>query len=256
MKVAISFYYEWLLHDDFLAGNIDIDGRSGVYGKIGRALNLSKTHYNTIKQVVDETIDALANGQIYEPYRKPIDKRATHKIQPSSLDMHQIAKLKVNSSFRITTDLFNVCIRGPAGLPPIGYTAIYNAIKGSNHVVVRTEKRPQSSDSNLIWVHARFQSAAQLIIRFGLEMPADTSGATISDLRYINRVMLEQEGETFEIHQIGFWDEKHIRQVVGEFRDHSTQFGFDEDGIYCPDIMFEIEKKVSNCSFLHLYTKQ
>ena len=201
--------------------------------------------------MVDETIDALSKGQKCNTFCEPINKKHSLKIQPSSLNMHQIAKHKeVNSSFRITTDLFNACIRGPAGLPPIGYTAIYNAIKCSNHVTVRTEKRPQSSDSNLIWVQARFQSAAQLIVRFGIDFPENTSGAEVSDLKYINREMLEQEGETFEIHQVSFWDEKHVKQVVGEFRDHSTQFGFDEDGIYCPDIMFEIEKKVRYYSIM------
>ena len=130
------------------------------------------------------------------------------------------------------------------GLPPIGYTAIYNAIKCSNHVTVRTEKCPLSSDSNLILVQARFQSTAQLIVRFGIDFPENTSGATVSDLKYINREMLEQDGETFEIHQVAWWDEKHVKQVVGEFKDYSTQFGSDEDGIYCPEIMFEIEQKV------------
>ena len=245
MKIAISFFYEWVLHDDFKAGKLSIDGSGGVYGKVGAAMMLTKTHYATIKAVVDETIVCIEKGTIYQPFRKTLTREHQVKVKPTSLDMHQIAKLKVNGSFRITADLFNACIRGPAGLPPIGYTSIYNAIKKSNHAVVKTQKRPQSSNSNLIWVQARFQAASQMIVRFGLEYPEDTAGAKVSDLKYINRDLLEAGGHTFGIHQVAWWDEKHVEQVVGELRDHTLQFGLDEDGIYSPDIIFQITEKVS-----------
>ena len=119
MKIAISFYYEWMLHTKFISGSIKIDGWGGVYGTVGGALNLTQSHYNTVKAVVDETIAELSKGQTYDPNRKPMNRQYSLKIQPSSLDMHQIAKLKVNSSFRVTANLYNACIRGPAGLPPI-----------------------------------------------------------------------------------------------------------------------------------------
>ena len=159
-----------------MSGNLSIDDLGGVYGKVATVFNLSKTYYSTVKNVVNETIECIEKGIVYEPIRKVANKDTTSKIDPSSLDMHQIAKLKTNSSFRITTDLFNACICGPAGLPPIGYTAIYNAIKKSNHTIVKTQKRPQSSYSNLIWVQARFQSASQLVVRFGLDYSEETSG--------------------------------------------------------------------------------
>ena len=127
MKVAISFYYEWVLHDEFISGNILIDGSGGVYGKVAIVLNLSKTHYSTVNKVFNETIECIEKGIVYEPIHKVAKKDETSKIDPSSLDMHQIAKLKTNGSFHITTDLFNAYIHGPAGLPPIGYTVIYNS---------------------------------------------------------------------------------------------------------------------------------
>jgi hypothetical protein len=244
MKIAISYYYEHILHDEYQSGRIKIDGKGGVYGKVSQVFNLCHTHYATVKRVIDETIDAINKGELYKPERKE-NKKNTSKIKSNSLEMHQIAKLKINGSFRITTDLFNACIRAPAGLPPIGYTAIYNSIKSSNYKIVRTEKRPQSSDANLIWRQARFQSASQMIVRFGLEYPDDTSGATLNDIKYINRHLLEEGGHTCEIFQVAWWDEKHIEQVVGELRDHTCQFGFDENGIYCPEIHFEILEKVS-----------
>ena len=133
----------------------------------------------------------------------------------------------------------------PLGLPPIGYTAIYNAINSSNHTVVRTQKVPQSSNSNVIWVQARFQAASQFIVRFGLDYPGNTSGAKVSNIKYIDRDLLEEGGHTFGIHQVAWWDEKHVEQVVGELRDETCQFGLDEDGIYSPDIIFAITEKVS-----------
>ena len=51
MKIAILFYYEWLFHDKFISGSINIDGwGGGVYGTVGEALNLTKSHYNTVKK--------------------------------------------------------------------------------------------------------------------------------------------------------------------------------------------------------------
>ena len=49
--------------------------------------------------------------------------------------------------------------------------------------MVRTEKCPQSSDANLIWRQARFQAASQMVVRFGLDYPDDTSGATLNDIK-------------------------------------------------------------------------
>ena len=77
----------------------------------------------------------------------------------------------------------------------------------------------------------------------------------MSDLKYINRDLLEEGGHTFGIHQVAWWDEKHVEQVVGELRDHTCQFGLDEDGIYSPDIIFAITERVSvefKCYSLHL----
>ena len=102
--------------------------------------HLCKMHYATVKRVVDETLVDIKNDKTYIPFCPVHNRKNTHKIIPTSLDMHQIVKLKQNSSFQTTADDYNAYIRAPVGLPLIGYTAIYQAIKCSNYTVVRKEE--------------------------------------------------------------------------------------------------------------------
>ena len=51
--------------------------------------------------------------------------------------------------------------------------------------------------------------------------------------------------------QIAFWDEKHIEQVVGEHRDHTYQFGYDNDGIYSEEVEAEVFQKVIKQMYNH-----
>ena len=246
MKESISFIYEFTYHPGYIEGTKSLYGRDGIISTIANNLSLKNAHYKTIKKVVLDTIEAISNDEVYEPNRATYTTPNRHKVQPSSFDMHHIAKLKQDGSFRLTAGMYNALIRAPLGLEPIGYTAIYNAIKRSNHKVVRTEKIHQTSDRNKTWVKARFQAASQLLVRFGLEYPTNTSGMTVQDPKYICKDNIEKNKLTLSIHQIAWWDEKHIQQVVGDFRDHSYQFGFDEDGKYDRSIEIDLVRRVSD----------
>ena len=191
---------------------------------------LNANHYNTIMNVVQDTQKAIENNELYEPNRKLYKNTKVHKIKNSTLDFHLIAKMKEQSSFRTTAGVYNALIRAPMGLPPIGYTAIYNAISRSNHVKVKTETIYQASDDNLVWVRARFDACSQLLVRFGASYPENTSGMKVSDPKWISRYEILKHNLGLTMYQIAWWDEKHIKQVVGEFREYTYQFGFDEDG--------------------------
>ena len=165
--------------------------------------------------------------------------------------MHLISKLKENANFRITTAIYNACIRAPLNLPPIGFTAIYNAIKRSNHKLVRTEKTTQQSDRNLVWKQARFNACSQFIVRFGMEYPeGNTSGAELSDPNIISVEKIKEDNLDLVIEQVAFWDEKHIEQVCGEHRDFTYQFGYDEEGKYSQQVEVEVTRKVSSLIYL------
>jgi hypothetical protein len=245
LRSTISFVYEFNYHANYVAGKIPLEGTKGVFYFINKSLMLKSNYYKTIKKVVLDTQHAIDNDCLYEPERVVYTKKHTHKLQHSSLDFHLISKMKQNSSFRTTAGVYNALIRGPLGLPPIGYTAIYNSIKRSNHVVVPTEVIYQASDSNKIWVRARFESCSQLLVRFGCDYPEDTCGMKISNEKYICKYEIIKNKLTLTIYQIAWWDEKHIKQVVGDFRDSSYQFGYDEDGNYCEEIEIELRRRVS-----------
>ena len=245
LKESISFIYEFTYHPLYVEGTLDLYGRSGIISAIANSLYLKNTHYKTIKKVILDTIECINNDEVYEGHRSTYACPSRRKVDPSSFDMHHIAKLKENGSFRITAGMYNALIRAPLGLSPIGYTSIYNTIKRSNHKVVRTEKIHQASDRNSTWVKARFQANSQLMVRFGMEYPANTSGMKVQDPKFICKETINKEKLTLTIHQIGWWDEKHIKQIVGDFRDHSYQFGFDEDGKYDRSIEIELVRRVS-----------
>ena len=251
MRVCISYYFEWIHYQSYLNGTQglyrDPDTNAvGIVSSIAKALKLDRTHYKTVKMVVLDTIQCINDGTAYEPHRKISDKSVTRKINPSSLDMHLISKLKQNGSFRLTHSIFNACIRAPMGLPPIGYTAVYNSIKNSNCKIVRTIKTNQQSDCNVVWKQARFQSLSQLVVRFGHDFPeGNTSGAKLMDVKYISKEKIQEDDLGLVVPQVAFWDEKHIEQVCGEHRDHTYQFGYDDDGIYNEQVEAEVFQKVS-----------
>ena len=128
MRTTISFVYEWGHHRAYLDGKEVLKGRGGIVSSVANQLNLDRTHHKTVENVINDTIEAFKNNEIYEPHRKTYECPNRQKVQPSSRNMHLIAKLKEDANF-LTNNLFNACIRAPLGLPPIGYTAIYNSIK-------------------------------------------------------------------------------------------------------------------------------
>ena len=245
MRETISFIFEFTYYPKYEDGSQDLYGRGGIISCISNTLKMGQTHYKTVRKVVLDTIESINNDEVYEPFRTTYEKKHIHKVQPTSLDMHHIASMKENGSFRTTARMFNALIRAPAGLPPIGYTAIYNCVKRSNHVVTKTEKVHQASNGNKAWVKARFQANSQLLVRFGLEYPKDTSGMKVQDENYISRDAIEKDNLELTIHQIAWWDEKHIKQVIGDFRDYTYQFGFDENGKYDQSIEIELVRRVS-----------
>ena len=193
MRETIAFIFEFTYYNDYLDGKQDLSGRGGIISAIANSLKIGNTHYKTVKRVVLDTINAIRNDEIYEPFRSTYDMASHHKVQPTSLDMHHIASMKERGSFRTTARMFNALVRAPAGLPPIGYTAIYNAVKRSNHIVVQTEKVHQASNNNKAWVKARFQSCSQLLVRFGIDYPTETSGMTVQDPKYISKEAIKKK---------------------------------------------------------------
>jgi hypothetical protein len=159
--------------------------------------------------------------------------------------MHLITCIKSRgASFKLTAEIYNSLVTGQQNLPPVYYSAIYRAIIESNHKVTRTLKRCQASDRNTMWRQARFNSCAQLLVRLGGTIPSDTNGAVVSDPSAVDPKQIKEAGLELELEQIGWWDEKHIPQVVGEISNTNYQFGRDDNGMYSPTVDFEAERKV------------
>jgi hypothetical protein len=251
MRISISFLFENLYYLPYLKGDIELSNCNkdkGVIASVSKRLGLDRTHYTTVKTVIQDTIIALKLGEEYEPSRSRYICPNRRKVDPDSFDMHYLTCLKsIGGSFTLTTAIYNLLYRTPNDLPPIKCKAVHNSIKNSNHKLVFTSKVHQASNRNLGWKQARFNSCLQLLVRFGLPVPADTSGAVVSDAAHVERTKIIENNLTLSIYQIGWWDEKHIQQVVGDIRDSSYQFGYNEHGIYDPDVEVDVKKRVSSC---------
>ena len=104
-------------------------------------MNLLKTHYETVENVISETTNAWKNYERYKPFRKMLHCPSNdQKVKSTSHNIHLIVQSKKNGNFHITTNLFNDHMCTPLGLSHISYTVIYNAIQKVNHKEVRTEK--------------------------------------------------------------------------------------------------------------------
>ena len=75
LRNTISFLYEYNYHHDYTKGILKLEGNGGVYSQINQHLILKHNHSNTIKNVVKDTQEAIANYELYEPDRKIYTKK-------------------------------------------------------------------------------------------------------------------------------------------------------------------------------------
>jgi hypothetical protein len=249
LRLAISSYYLYHYHQDYLGGQrhlMTIGKDVGVVALVAKAFNLSKSHFNTVSNVISQTIDSIKSGINYNGMKREYIRLCQRKIQPGSFSEHFVIKLKaLGCSLTVATKLYNVLVRKPQGLQGISKTPIERLIKTSNHVVLKTESISQASDNKLFWKQARFNSCSQLLVRFGEEMPIDTNGATVNNVNQIDKELIKRNDLGLSVHQIGWWDEKHIQQVVGEVKQESYEFSLDSNGLYDPNGKPTDKRKVS-----------
>ena len=84
-----------------------------------------------------------------------------------------------------------------------------------------------------------------MLVRFGEPLPELPEGVSFNDPSIIEREVIENANLTLSIYGVGWWDEKHIEQHVGSINDSMYQFGWDEHGLYSPDVEIEEKEVVS-----------
>ena len=127
---------------------------------------------------------------------------------------------------------------------------MYNAIQRSNHIRVKTKKIPQTDSSNLFHRQARYNWFCQLLARMGHEIPTIEGSEFRNRLKneWIDYDKLKEEGLTFDLEQVAFWDEIHISQVIGCKDDETLIFGRNDNGLY--DCDAEIDENERRCKRL------
>jgi hypothetical protein len=80
-------------------------------------------------------------------------------------------------------------------------------------------------------------------------IPDNTGSAVLSDQSAVDVDHLKSKRLMMKLDQIGWWDEKHIPQVVGEVSDINYHFGHNKEGVYDPTVDLKTIKKVSVSKF-------
>ena len=138
-----------------------LNKKGGIVDEICRMMNYHQR--KTVKNVILGVKEALDNDVEYQVERKKYTNEARRKIQQGSYEEHLLTTfLEKGNSYLSSTQVFNASVRAPANLPRIGITAIYNAIKRTNHAVLSTTSIPQNTESNLIHRQARYKWDKQL----------------------------------------------------------------------------------------------
>ena len=141
------------------------------------------------------------------------------------------------SSYRITAKVFNAVQQAPSNLPPIGVTAVYNAIKNSKHIIASRVTKPQTDENNTFHQQEKYNWFAQILARLGEIIPPNPNSEFRSRLRddFIEYDKLKEDNLTFVLEQVAFWDEIHIKQVVGSDVKKVFLFPTNHHGLYDED---------------------
>ena len=177
--------------------------------------------------------------------RKIHDCSKLQKIQLGSDEEHLLAAYKKIASYQVTTDILNVLVRHPNESEPLGKTAVCNAVKRMQHKKITTMGVNQQNDDNGFWKAARFNFCCQILVRLGLWIPEEKGGGEIQDEYCVNPIELNDLKLTFQLNQVGFWDEIHIDVVIGAILQDYLTFAYAEDGTYNVDGVYVEKTKVS-----------
>ena len=185
-------------------------------------------------------------GDEYDATRKKFFRASEKKIKPGTFAEHQIADYKQRFSFKTTSNMINAMTRLEMGerynmqRHYIGRKSVTTALQNMKYEVQTTKKISQASNSNVHWVQARLNFTAQLLVRFGHELPSDLNLDSIKPNSIVDKSLLQTNGLMMSLYQVAWWDEIHIKQRIGEVLDMVYRFAKNKNGIY--DKKGEIQK--------------
>ena len=247
MRITIDTIFRQKYADTYTSEKLN--GTDGVVLSICRDINYFQAP--TVRHVVLQSYIAIQDEKEYNAKRKTFKSEPKRKIQNGIYEHHLLTVLKEgNNSFRQCTEALNSLHYAMEEKPAVGITAVYNAINLCNFEKIKTRKVMQTNTTNLTYRQARFNWLAQLLARMGGDIPDNDGSDVRNNLKdeWIDHTILKEKGFTFDLDQVAFWDECHIKQVAGTCFDETLVFARDEDGVYDRDVEVDVEanEKVSN----------
>ena len=245
-RQAIALLYNQVYYKT----DLPLSGRGGVIPSIAKILC---AHPGTVAQVVHECKVVFSHGDEYDASRKSFFRPNQRKIKQGSFLENQIATYKERFSIKTTASIINAMKRMELGdrynlaEHYVGRKSVTTALQNMNHEKYKVRKVTQASNKNLHWVQARLNFTAQLLVRFGKDLPPDLDITTVQPPHIIDKKMLEAEGLMLSLHQVAWWDEIHIKQRIGEIFDVIYRFARGHDGNYSKTGVVDTKTLVSIC---------
>lgn len=230
-RQAIALLY----HQVYYGTGLPINGRGGVISKICETLNV---HNWIVSRVVKEAKVAFDSGDQYDATPKLFFRNSQKKVQPGTFIQHQVAYYRERFSIKTTASMINAMQKLELGERYnvqehyIGQRSIRTALQQMTHRKCKVRKVTQATNNNRHWVKARLNFTAQLLVRFGRDLPSNFDNTVLSDPSTVDINLLQADKLMLSLYQIAWWDEIHIKQKLGEILDIVYRFAKNEKGLY------------------------
>lgn len=245
MRIAIAALYKAKYHN---RSDLPLQGHGSVIAELTKATG---AHRSIVQKVVNKCKTLLDNKKEYDA-RVTYERPDAQKIPPNSFEEHLVSVYKQRHSLHTTANIMNTMKEMDLGAQYnpdkdcISVSAVRRALNSMKHEKQKVKKVPQQSNNNAVWVRARYNLAAQLLVRFGLDLPSHVTEEGEIDPKIIDTVAIAAQGLNLSIHQIAWWDEIHIRQKIGEILEYIYVFSQNEKGLYDKNSPIQKKMLVSN----------
>ena len=206
------------------------DGPKGIAARIAKKMELPPTaDLRFIKNTMRDILVFMEKGVEYKGQYAPRADWENYLIPPESYQSQLLADfIEWDFGFSEATNFLNL-YREEQGLPHVGRSCVYEAVKKMKPVVTKVGKRQQgNSDPTSSWAIANYRWSVQVLLRMK-EITVDKIPTDLWERKdgplpdYFDPEKLTPIDPKF----IAYWDETHKKQRIGKFKNgNNIQYRF------------------------------
>ena len=191
----------------------------GLVAAVAMSLGILPRSYGTVRRVMNKTYEALSGGFDLDLSRASRTNKSQYKIKEGSKYEIMVCKhLEEGSAIKLTSSIVSMQMMADGLKQSISKTAVISVINRLNPITNTIKVKGQWSENHEAWIIARYNWSLHLLVRLGYHK----NKIVIIHLRtfnplpdWLNRTKLEEGGFCFHICQVGFFDETHLKILLG-----------------------------------------